>query len=481
MRFHVVIRYMGIVLLMNALFLLFSAALGGWNGVDTGFYPLLLSAFLTAALGAFPLIFVEPERTISAREGYLIVVGSWIASCFTGMMPYVLWGGEFSLVDAWFESVSGYTTTGATILEDVEALPRSLLFWRSTTHWLGGIGVVMFVMIVLPAMGQARLALSNAQLSQLAKDNFRYKVQKIVLILLVVYLGLTVAQTLALRLVGMGWFDALNHSMSTVATGGFSTKDASIAFFDSAAVDWITFVFMVLGGMHFGLLYATLAGRRNHLLRSEVSRFYLLFIAGASLVIALSLWLGAYYGSFGEALRYGAFQFVSILTTTGFATADSNVWPPTVILLLIFAGFVTSCSGSTTGGIKIDRFLLAFKSTLAQIRRMRHPSAIVRVKMNGAAAPESAVQMVNIFIVAFLLIVFAGAVIFTVLGLDLMTAFSLSLSSMSNIGPGFGEIGSAATFAPLSEPVKLISSLLMLLGRLEIFGLIQIFIFKAWR
>jgi trk system potassium uptake protein TrkH len=481
MRFNVVIRYIGIVLLMNALFLLLSAGIGLAGGVDTGFYPLLLSAFLTATLGAFPLIFVESERTISSREGYLIVVGAWIASCFMGMMPYLLWGGEFSVAEAWFESVSGFTATGATILDDIEALPRSLLFWRSTTHWLGGIGVVMFVMIILPSMGQARLALSNAQLSLLAKDNFRYKVQKIVLILLVVYLGLTVLQTICLRIAGMGWFDAVNHSFSTIATGGFSTRNASLGAYHSPAIEVITTLFMIMGGMHFGLLYATLAGRRNNFLHSEVVRFYLGYIAAAVVVIALFLWRGGVYGTFGESLRYGGFQLVSTLTTTGFSTADSSGWPPLVVLLLIISGLVTACAGSTTGGIKIDRFLLSGKSILVQIRRMRHPSAIVRVKMNGMAVSENAVQMVNVFILAFLVIVFIGALLFAALGLDLMTAFSLSLSSMSNIGPGFGEIASPSTFAPLSIPVKLLSTVLMLLGRLEIFGLIQIFIFKAWR
>lgn len=481
MRFNVVIRYMGIVLLMNAIFMLISALVALGNGMDTGFYPLLLSFFLTSALGAFPLIFVESERNISSKEGYLIVVGSWIASCFMGMMPYMLWGGEFHVVNAWFESVSGFSTTGATILNDVEALPKSLLFWRSSTHWLGGIGVVMFVMIILPAMGQARLTLSNAQLSSFAKDNFRYKAQKIVLILLVVYLGLTVLQTVCLRIAGMGWFDAVNHSFSTVATGGFSTKNASIAYFSNTTIEVVTLIFMIAGGMHFGLIYATVTGRRNNLFRSEVTKVYLISIAVACAAIALALWLGGYYGNFWESLRYGGFQLVSVMTTTGFVTADSNIWPPFVILVLILFSFVCACAGSTAGGIKIDRFLLSCKSIFAQIRQMRHPNAIIRVKMNGFTVPENTIRMVNVFILVFLLITLLGAFIFTILGLDLMTAFSLSLASMSNIGPGFGAIGAAETYAHLSVPAKLLSTVLMLLGRMEIFGLIQIFIFKAWR
>jgi trk system potassium uptake protein TrkH len=472
---------MGIVLLLNALFMLISAAVGAAGGMDTGFYPLLLGFFLTFVLGAFPLIFVEPHRNISSKEGYLIVVGSWIASCFVGMVPYLLWGGEFSVVNAWFESVSGFTTTGSTILDDIEALPPSLLFWRSATHWLGGIGVVMFVLIILPSMGQARQTLSNAQISSLARDNFRYKAQKIVQILLVVYLGLTALETLCLRVAGMGWFDAVNHAFSTIATGGFSTKNASIAHFDNLAIETVTTVFMIVGGIHFGLIYATVTGGRNNLFRTEVTRMYLISMLVASVAIALSLTTGKLYGHFGEALRYGSFQLVSAMTTTGFVTADSNLWPPFAILLLLLVSLVCACAGSTTGGIKVDRFLLSVKSAWAQIRQMQHPSAIVRVKMNGLIMPESAVRTANIFIIVFLLITLAGTVAATLLGLDLMTAFSLSLSSMSSIGPGFGRIGPTETFAPLSAPLKLLASLLMLLGRMEIFGLIQIFIFKAWR
>jgi len=481
MRFNVVIRYIGVVLLLNALFMLIAAGIALVNHMDTGFYPLLLSFFLTTALGAFPLIFVESEKNISSKEGYLIIVGSWIAACFMGMMPYMLWGGEFNLINAWFESVSGFSTTGSTILNRVEALPRSLLFWRSATHWLGGIGVVMFVMIILPAIGQARQTLSNAQISSLAKDNFRYKAQKIVQILLVVYLGLTLLQTLCLRIVGMGWFDALNHSFSTIATGGFSTKNASIGYFNSPAIECVTLVFMIIGGMHFGLIYATVIGRRSNLFRSEVTRFYLYSIGIAGAAIALALWIGGYYEGFMESLRYGLFQLVSVMTTTGFATANSNIWPPFVILILIFFSITCACAGSTSGGIKADRLLLSTKSILSKIRQMQHPNAIIRVKMNNISISEGLVQLVNAFILLYLLIIVSGTLVFTLFGLDLMTAFSVAFSSMSNVGLGFGEIGSTATFSHLPVPVKLISTLLMLLGRLEIFGLIQIFYYKAWR
>ena len=472
---------MGVVLLMNAAFMLIAAGIALFDGMDTGFYPLLLSFLLTTALGAFPLIFVEPERNISSKEGYLIVVGSWIAVCFMDMMPYLLWGGPFSLVNAWFESVSGLTTTGSTILDDVEALPRSMLFWRSATHWLGGIGVVMFVMLILPAMGQVRTTLSNAQLSPLAKENFRYKTQTIVRILLVVYLGLTLAETLCLMLAGMGGFDALNHAFSTIATGGFSTKNLSIAFYDSAVVETVTMFFMVLGGMHFGLIYATVTGRRNNLFRSEVTRFYLICILAAGAAVSIVLWLSNVYPDLWKSLRYGFFQLISLMTTTGFATADSSVWPPFAVLVLIFFGIVCACAGSTSGGIRIDRLLISGKSIAARIRQMQHPSAIVRVKLDGIAVEEKAIDKVNIFILFFLLIIMLGTLFCSLFGLDLMTAFSVSFASMSNVGPGFGEVSSMATYASLPAAVKLAATGLMLVGRLEIFGLIAIFYYKAWR
>ena len=253
MRLNVVLRYMGLMLLLNAGFMLLSACISLFNNFDTGFYPLLLSFLLTSVLGVFPLIFVPKGEQISTKEGYGIVVGSWLAACMAGMMPYMLWGGEFSLINAWFESVSGYTTTGSTILNDVEALPNGMMFWRSATHWLGGVGVVMFALVVLPASGaQNKMKLSHMELSSMAKDNYRYKTQKILHILLVVYVGLTFVQTVLLRIAGMDWFDAVNNSFSTIATGGFSTKNLSIAYYNNVWIEIIITLFMAVSGLHFG-------------------------------------------------------------------------------------------------------------------------------------------------------------------------------------------------------------------------------------
>ena len=231
------------VLLFESAFMLLSAGISYLNGVDSGFTPLLLSFLLTALLGSFPLIFVGKGGSMTSKESYAIVIGAWLASCFVGMFPFLLWGGEFSVINAWFESVSGFTATGASILNDIEALPKGLLFWRSVTHWIGGVGVVMFALVILPMMGRSRMTMSSLEISSMARDNYRYRSSKIMQILLSVYLGMTVVCAVALKLAGMGWFDAVNHAFSAIATGGFSTKNASVGAFGSV---WVEIVLIFL-------------------------------------------------------------------------------------------------------------------------------------------------------------------------------------------------------------------------------------------
>ena len=481
MRFNVILRYVGLVLLLDAVFMLISAGISMLNHFDTGFYPLLLSFILTAVLGAFPLIFVEGGQQINNKEGYAIVVGAWIVSCIVGTFPYLLWGGEFDFVNSWFESVSGYTTTGSTILNDVEALPRGMLFWRSSTHLLGGVGVVMFALVILPALGRTKMTLSNVELSPLAKDNYRYRSQKTVQVLLTVYVGFVVAATILLKMAGMTWFDAVNHAFSTVSTGGFSTRNLSIAYYDSYWIELILIVFMLLSSIHFGVIFATLTGKTNNIFRTEVSRDYILSLVIGSLLIAVSLWVADMYPSFLSALRYSAFQLVTVTSTTGFATADSTLWTPFAMAILLFFSLQCGCAGSTAGGIKADRILLAGKVLKARIRQQQHPNAILRIKLNNALQENELIQSAMIFIVAYLMIVMIGTLVNTFFGVDLMTSFSVSFASMGNIGPGFGEVGSMNNYASLPDAVKLNATLIMLLGRLEIFGFIQLFLIKWWK
>ena len=469
------------VMLFIAGFMLLSAGISWLNGMDSSFYALLLAALLTMLLGAFPLIFVEKKVQLSNKEGFCIVVGSWLVACIVGTFPYLIWGGEFTLVNALFESVSGFTTTGATVLTDVEALPRGMQFWRISSTWIGGMGVVMFALVILPSMGRSKMTLSNVELSTLAKDNYRYRTQIIVRILLVVYVGLTLLSTVALKLAGMEWFEALCHGMSASATSGFSTHNASIAHYNSPLIDTILIIVMATAGIHFALFYATFTGKRNNIARSEVTRWYLGMSLSGGLVIAVSIYAAGLYPTFSASFRYGLFQFVSLVSTTGFATADTNLWTPLAVVILIFGSLVCGSAGSTSGGIKINRLVLAVKMMRARLKQQQHPNAVIRVRLDGVVQENEFLHTVMVFIVAYFILILAGTVFAALCGTDLTTAFTGSVAMLGNVGPGFGEVGSMNTYAELPGALKLFGSLLMLFGRLEIFGLIQLFFLKWWR
>ena len=469
------------VLQFIAAFMLAAAGVSMHNGFDSGFYPLLLSALITAFLGLFPMIFVDRTTEVKTKEGYAIVVGSWLVACVVGTFPYLIWGGEFSLMNAWFESVSGFTTTGASILNDIESLPQGLLFWRSATAWIGGIGVVMFALVILPSMGHSRHMLSSQELSSIAKDNFHYRSKVIIRILVFVYLSLTICTTLLLKYEGMNWHDAVNHAMSSCGTCGFSTKNSSIAYFDSVNIEMILIGSMVLSAIHFGVLYATITGRRNNLFRSEIVRVYLGMMAVISIIIAISLVSDNVYDSFGEALRHSTFQVASITTTSGFATADTNTWTPIAIILLIFCSVVCGCAGSTSGGLKVDRLVISAKIIRNRIKIQQHPNAILRVKVNGVVQDSSTQNLVTTFVIAYILLALIGTFTYTLFGCDLETAFTATIACMSNVGPGFGEVGSMGNYSDLPAMLKLVSTALMLIGRLEIFGFLQLFFMKSWK
>ena len=481
MRVPVVIRYIGMVMQFIAAFMLASAGVSMLNGYDSAYYPLLLSFFITALLGAFPLFFVEKVDEIKTKEGYAIVVGSWLVACIVGMFPYLIWGGEFTVINAWFESVSGFTTTGASILNDIEFLPRGLLFWRSSSAWIGGVGVVMFALVILPSMGKSRHMLSNVEMSTIAKDNFHYRTKVIFRILITIYVGFTIITTIALKYSGMTWFDAINHAMTSCGTCGFSTKNNSVAFWDSSAIEGIMMAAMTLSAIHFGVLYATFTGKRNNIFRSEVVRTFLIMMVVISLVIAVNLVSSNIYTDFGEAMRHASFQVVSISTTSGFATVDTNTWPPLAIVLLIFCSVICGCAGSTSGGMKVDRLLIASKVIRNRMKIQLHPNAIIRTKVDGMVQEESVQNLVMTYIVSYIMLALLGTVIYTMFGCDMTTGFTASISCLSNVGPGFGEIGSMSNFSELPVVLKLNSTLLMLIGRLEIFGFIQLLFIRSWK
>ncbi len=476
MRKEVVIKFIGYVLLFNAVFLFIASAISIFNN-ESSTIPFLFSGLICVIFGFFPFIFVEDHNEISFSEGLAIVVGGWLITCLIGMLPYIMWGGEFTLINAWFESVSGFTTTGSSILNNIEALPKGLLFWRSATHWIGGVGVIMFVLLILPHATSTRLTLLNAEMSELSKYNFRYKARKIVHVLVIVYVGLTLVQTILLVFAGMNVFDAVNHSFATIATGGFSTKNTSVAFFDSALIDGIIMFFMVLSGIHFGLLYGTFTLKRENIFVSPVVKAFLIVLLAGVVLVSGKLYISETYG-FWNSIRYGAFQVISLGTTTGFATADSAPWPAFTHIILIYFTIQCAMVGSTSGGLKFDRIYLFFKSLKRQLKLLQHPKAIIALKINRRVVSEHLETLTLVFIVLYFLTLFITTIGLTALDVDLYTAFSASIATIGNVGPGFGEVSSLSNFASIPSAGKFLLTLNMLLGRLEIFNIIALLMIK---
>lgn len=479
MRPQIILRYVGLVLLFNALFLLISCIISIVKS-DSAFFPLLYAALISALFGVFPLIFVPPTTKITNKEGFIIVVLSWLLSCLVGVMPYIMWGGEFSFTNAWFESVSGFTTTGSSILTDIEALPLGLLFWRSATHWIGGIGIIIFVLAVLPHMGKPGMILYRTEMSSLAVDNFHYRTRKTLQILVVIYVGLTLLETISLLLCGMSLFDAVTHSFATIATGGFSPKNLSVGYYKSGAVEIVIIVFMILSGIHFGLLFAALTGKITDLWKSSIVRYYLAALTIGVLAVTVAVH-GSQLYSLADALRYAAFQVISMGTSTGFATTDSSIWPPFAQLVMIFFTLQCACAGSTSGGIKADRIVLFWKAIVKRVKKIQHPAAVIKVKIHTVAVEDDVVEVNVLFISFYICIVFLSALILTALGVDILSAFSGSAATMGNVGPGFGMVGSMSNFSQIPDAGKWVLTATMLLGRLEIFGLILLLAAKSWK
>ena len=459
----------GKALLVSALFMALSLGVSLIYGRDSGFSPLLISFVVTLIVGAFPFIFVKNVPTLSTKDGFVTIVLAWVLSFIFGMMPYVIWGGEFTLVNAWFESVSGYTTTGSTILNDIEALPKSLLFWRSSTHYIGGLGVVVFLLLVIPEASPYRLRLTNMELSALSKDGYNYKSTKVVWIIISVYLALTVTSCLAFWAAGMPFFDAVNHSFSIAATGGFSTKNLSIAAFDSVLVDVVALIFMAVAAIHFGLLYAVIVTRSFKPLNTTVVKYYFASILVTSLIIAVSLISEGGYSSWGRAFLDASFNVVSYMSTTGFANCDNSAWPWLAAVVLIFVSFHCGCSGSTTGGIKIDRLLISFKSIGMEIRRRLHPASVSQIKLGSHFLAENTVSGVMMFIVLYVLVIFASIILVMIFGTDASDAVTGVVASVGSVGPGIGELGSLDNYASQLTSAKIIYTFDMFLGRLEIY------------
>lgn len=478
MKIEIVLRFIGKVLIFNAFFLFISFFLSLIYAENTSI-PLLYSSLIAVLFGILPLIYVPPAEHITIHEGIVIVVFGWIITCLIGALPYILWGGEFTIINSLFESVSGFTTTGSTILNDIESLPKSLLFWRSSTHWIGGIGIILFTLLILPKSGTSKLILMNTEMSKIAKADFKYRTSEILKILLYVYVGLTVLETTLLTFFGMSFFDAVNHSFATVATGGFSTKNLSVASYNSISIEIIIMIFMLLSGLHFGLIFNTITRKKNTIFNSPLVKAFIVFLVVGILFVALKLYYSSTY-SWWQALRYAAFQVISVGTTTGFATADSVDWPEFTQLILIYFTIQCAMAGSTSGGLKFDRVWIFIKSIAKQIKMLQHPRAIIPLKIGDVTIEKDVETHTLVFIVFYLLIIFTTTALLSFINVDMITAFSASVTTIGNVGPGFGEVSSLGNFSGLPDLGKFILILNMLLGRLEIFGIISLFFIKSW-
>jgi len=480
MRVEIVLRYVGLVLIFNAVFLFLAFLLSVYYSETTN-APLLYSSLIALIFGLLPIIYVQQTDYLKIVEGIAIVVFGWLSTCLIGSLPYLLWGGEFSVINAWFESVSGFTTTGSTVVNDIEALPKSLLFWRSATHWIGGIGIIFFTLLLLPKSNTSKLTLLNTEMSKIAKADFKYRAKVTLKILVYVYLGLTALETILLMIAGMDFFDAINHSFATIATGGFSTKNLSIASFHSVSIEIIIMIFMVLSGIHFGLIFNTILGKRNNIFRSPIIKAFIIFLVVGIVFISLKLFFAGTYSSLGEAFRYASFQVISLGTTTGFATADTLNWPSFTQIILIYFTIQCATSGSTSGGLKFDRVWIFLKAVGKQIKLIQHPRAIFLLKIGDKTIDEEIETHTMIFIILYLFIILVTTTLLTFLNVDLITAFSSSAASIGNVGPGFGDVSSMGNYSSLPSFGKFILTINMLLGRLEIFGIISLFFVKSWR
>lgn len=464
----------GKALLVSALFMALSLAVSIIDGMDAAFTPLLISFIITLIVGAFPFIFVRKADTLSLNDGFLTIFLSWLLSFIFGMLPYVLYGGEFTLINAWFESVSGYTTTGSTILTDVESLPKSLLFWRSSTHFIGGLGVIVFLLLVMPQASPYRLKLTNMEMSTLSKGGYRYNSAKVVWIISGVYLAFAVAIFFSLWAAGMNLFDAVNHAFSIAATGGFSTRNLSIGYYQSDLINLVVMFYMAVCAMHFGLIYAVFVTRSLKPMKNSVVAYYFGSMAVASLIAAFALKLQGGYETWGRALMDSSFTVVSYMSTTGFAICDNSMWPWLAGVVLLFVSLQCGCSGSTTGGIKVDRILIAFKAIGNEIRKRTHPNAVSQVRLSGQHLSDSSVNAVMMYIVTYIIMIFISIIVVMLCGSGATESISGVIASIGSVGPGLGELGAMDCYSAEPAMSKFVYAFDMFLGRVEIYPVLVV-------
>ena len=493
LNYKIIFHIMGLLLLCNGGFML-TAALVSWYYNDGVTMQISAASLITLLSGMFLMYNTRGHRKeIKKREGYIVVTFGWIFMAISGTLPFVISESIPSLTNAFFETMSGYTTTGATILNDIESIPKGILFWRSLTHWIGGMGIIVLAIAILPLLGIGGMQLFSAEAPGPSADKLKPRITDTAKRLWFIYVGLTITQAILLKTAGMGMFDAVNHALSTMSSGGFSTKNASLSFWnDQPLVQYITIVFMFLAGTNFVISYFGFKGRIQKILQNEEFKWYFIFTVLFSVITALVIYFFAdlglssldhpmVLGPAESAFRHALFQVIAIITTTGFITADYTLWSPFLTVLFFGLFFLGGSAGSTSGGVKVMRHVIMIKNGLAEFKRTLHPNAVLPVRFNGKSIGNEIVFNVLGFFILYMLSFIIGAVVLAALGLDLETAIGGAASSLGNVGPAFGDLGPVNNFDVLPPAGKWWCSFLMLIGRLELFTVLILLTPFFWR
>ena len=482
MRWKMILNIVGTLIIGIALTMLWPLGISLYYR-DAGLVPLLKGIGVSLAVGLALFFGCRTSRSraaISHREGMAATTLGWAAAGLVGALPFYFSGFFPQPVDCIFESVSGFTTTGASILKDVEIIPPGLLFWRSLTHWLGGMGIVVLGLAILPFLGVGGMQLYKAEVPGPVVDKLKPRIKETAMILWKVYLAFSIAETILLMLGGMNLFDALCHTFGTMATGGFSTKNASIGFYQSAYIDVVVTIFMIIGGINFALHFQLFRGNPRPMWRDPEFRFFIGFVGVLILIIAVSLYVKE-YDSFAKALQYSSFQVSSIVTTTGYATADFKLWPALAQFLLLICMLVGSCTGSTGGAIKCMRVVVLLKQCYSELIRLIHPRAVVPVKLGRQPVTGDVLSGIYAFVSLYFGILGVSIVLVAATGMDLITSLTAAMACLGNVGPGLGAVGPADNYAGVPAFAKWILIMDMLLGRLEIYTMIILIVPRFYR
>ncbi|MCL1821663.1 MAG: TrkH family potassium uptake protein [Prolixibacteraceae bacterium] len=480
MNIKIIFRILGLLLVIEGLSMLLALVISLiYSGSDVPAF--IFSSLICIVPGVIIVLLTnKASKNISKREGFLIVTLVWIIFSLFGSLPYVLSGAIPNFTNAFFETMSGFSTTGATILEDVETLAHGILFWRSLTQWLGGMGIIVLSLSLLPLFGIGGMQLFVAEVPGPVPDKVSPKVAQTARVFWVIYLSFTLAETALLILGGMSLFDAICHAFTTMGSGGFSTKQASVAYWDSPFIHYVIILFMIIAGTNFTLIFNFLRGRFSKLYGNEEFQYYIIFIAGFSMLIFIGLLITTSLGV-EEAFRTSLFQVASIISTTGFVTSDYVQWTPVLTLLIFCLYFFGGSTGSTGGGVKIMRVVLLLKNSYYELKRLLHPNAVIPVRFNNRSVDYKIMLNVLAFFVFFVLVFFVSSIIFMIFEPDFETSVGAVASALGNVGPGLGTVGPSETFVEIHHAGKWFLSFLMLLGRLELFTVLVLFTPSFWK